>query len=352
MEPVTHILTGAVLARTGLNRRAAYMTFGMAIAAEFPDIDILWGIRGPLAGFMHHRGITHTFAALPVEAALITGAFWLFHKARKKSTKAPPNWPWLFLGCLLALCSHILLDWTNNYGVRPFFPFNPHWYAGSFIFIFEPVLFAILVLALVIPALGGLIGGEIGSRRPAFRGRPSAILACAAIAALYTFRLNERNAALTLAAQNAPAGSTRFFASPHPLDPFTWSTVAETPEAYQLATVDTRRNTVAPPIPADTLPKPPTTLALLSAKRSELGRVYLDWSMFPVISEAPYQIDPRTPLVRVTFSDARFLYDTAFLRGRENPPISGFVTLDMHTSDAERVQETFFNGKEQKQPEP
>ena len=36
----------------------------------------------------------------------------------------------------------LLLDWTNNYGLRPFFPFNPRWYAGSFVFIAEPVMWA------------------------------------------------------------------------------------------------------------------------------------------------------------------------------------------------------------------
>ena len=60
MEPVTHILTGVCLARTGLNRRAAYATLTMAVAAEFPDIDTLWGLRGPVEGFAHHRGNTHT----------------------------------------------------------------------------------------------------------------------------------------------------------------------------------------------------------------------------------------------------------------------------------------------------
>jgi hypothetical protein len=39
----------------------------------------------------------------------------------------------------------LLLDWTNNYGLRPFFPFNPRWYAGSFVFIAEPVIWALLI---------------------------------------------------------------------------------------------------------------------------------------------------------------------------------------------------------------
>ena len=48
MEPVTHVLTGACLARAGFNRRAAYATLAMAVAAEFPDIDSLWAFRGPV----------------------------------------------------------------------------------------------------------------------------------------------------------------------------------------------------------------------------------------------------------------------------------------------------------------
>src|ERR1700679_213803 len=82
MEPVTHLLTGACLSRTGLNRRAAYATLTMVVAAEFPDIDTLWSLRGPVEGFQHHRGITHTFLGVPFEAAIIVGAAWGLHRWR------------------------------------------------------------------------------------------------------------------------------------------------------------------------------------------------------------------------------------------------------------------------------
>src|SRR5271170_7327918 len=82
MEPITHLMTGAVLARTGFNRKAAYATLAMTIAAEAPDLDTLWSIDGPIAAFQHHRGITHTFVGLPFEAAVIVGGFWLFHRWR------------------------------------------------------------------------------------------------------------------------------------------------------------------------------------------------------------------------------------------------------------------------------
>jgi len=189
MEPVTHILTGVCLARTGFNRRAAYATLTMAVAAQFPDIDTLWSFRGPVEGFQHHRGITHTFVGVPFEALIVVGGVWGLHRwrlhraARRAAlekaesvatstplrpqhplTVAPVRWGLLYLFALLALLSHLLLDFTNNYGLRPFFPFNDYWYAGSFVFIFDPVIFLLLLGALVIPALLRLVNAEIGAR--------------------------------------------------------------------------------------------------------------------------------------------------------------------------------------------
>ena len=351
MEPVTHMLTGAVLSRAGLNRRAASMTFAMVVAAEFPDVDTLWRLGGPLTAFAHHRGITHTFVGLLVEAALIVGGFWLAHRLRgkpAKRAKAPVNWAWLYAGVMVALLSHLLLDWTNNYGVRPFFPFNPRWYAGSFVFIFEPVLFAILLLALVMPALFGLINQEVGARRAVFRGRPSAIAALIAIAALYLFRFHEHALALEVAAANTPE-ATRVFASPSPGNPYDWHTVADTPAALVLGTVNSHTGEVGPAAPEDTLYKPADSPAIAAARATRLGQVFADWSLYPVLTETPDTSEPagsRHTLVLVRFADARFMYDVSFLRGRTDPPISGSVLLDMGAMD--KVVETRMDGAVQK----
>ena len=88
MEPVTHFLTGACLARTGFNRKTAYATLAMTLAAEAPDLDVLWGLRGPVAGFQHHRGITHTFVGAPVVAAAVTLVVWLWHRSRRSKPAA------------------------------------------------------------------------------------------------------------------------------------------------------------------------------------------------------------------------------------------------------------------------
>ena len=376
MEPITHLMTGACLARAGLNRKAAYATLAMTIAAEVPDLDTLWAIRGPIASFQHHRGITHTFFGIPFEGLVVVGAVWLFHRWRVRRaqalptplivqdpladqpvprpiTVAPQRWVLLYGFVLLALLSHILLDWTNNYGVRPFFPFNPRWYAGSIVFIFEPVLFAALLIGLTAPALFGLIAGEVGAHRARFRGRGWAIFALVSAVALWGWRELEHSTALNLVSsgdfgpimQSAPPAILRVFLSPYPIDPFRWHAIVETPNFYQLATVDVLRASVSTSPERDILYKPPTTLGTLVAKRSWLGQVYLDWSSWPIVTDiGPVEHFGPANSTAVTFRDLRFMYDTAFLNGRHDPPLSGTVYLN----DDRRVIRMELNGKAQK----
>lgn len=333
MEPITHLMTGACLARAGFNRKAAYATVAMTLAAEAPDLDTLWAIGGPVAAFQHHRGWTHTFFGLPFEAAVLVGAFWLFHrwrsrKAMVKPTIAPVRWGWLYGLILIALLSHLLLDWTNNYGLRPFFPFNPRWYSGSFVFIFEPVLFVVLLASLVAPSLFGLIGSEIGVHRPPFRGRGWAIFALLAMVALWAFRFVEHGKAVQLAQTNDYNGANviRAAADPYPINPFRWQTVVETPTFYQVSTADTLSGTMSSGSEANTVYKPPTTLATLRAKQSWLGEVYLDWSQWPVVTDIGADQDG---VSTVTFQDLRFVYDSPPLSGR-TIPLSGsaYVNAD------------------------
>lgn len=337
MDPVTHLMTGAVLARSGFNRKAAYATLAMTLAAEIPDLDVLWSVRGPVAAFQHHRGWTHAFLGLPLEAAVIVAAVWLFHRWRLKRGKtvdhaAPVRWGLLYLFAIVALLSHLLLDWTNNYGLRPFFPFNPRWYAGSLVFIIEPVLFALLVIGLVAPALFGLINSEVGVRKPKFRGRGWAIAALIGIAALWGWRAVEQHSAVQLA-MNGQYGDVqgnvqilRVTAEPYPINPYMWHVIVETPDFYQLATVNALDGTITANDRTDAIYKPAETAATLAAKRSWLGRVYLDWSEIPLVT--PIGTDPFTGVTRVSFEDLRFMYDTPFTRSRENPPLAGEVSVD------------------------
>jgi inner membrane protein len=339
MEPVTHFLTGACIARAGLNRKTAYATLAGVLAAEAADMDVLWALRGPVESLKHHRGITHTFIAVPAVAGVIVGLVALLHlwQERRRSRKlssmnlepgAPVphrlqpktiRWGWLYLTALIAALSHLLLDWTNNYGLRPFFPFNPRWYAGSFVFIAEPVLWALLLLALIVPGLLGLIGGEIGARRNPFRGRGWAIFALVGMVVVWGERWSEHAHALALVdnAQIASAPVKRMAAEPYPIDPFRWHVIVETADFFQTAEVNTRTGEIDSDPQRDVLYKPPADAAVEAAKQTLLGKVYMDWGTWAVVRDVgqdpiPGIDPPQLPLDRtwttVEFTDLRFDY--------------------------------------------
>jgi inner membrane protein len=336
MEPVTHFLSGAILSRAGFNRKTAYATLAMTLAADTPDLDVFWYLRGPVAGFQHHRGITHTFLGAPFEALVVTAVIWGFHRLRKKQPAVPPRWGLLWLFSLLAILLHILLDFTNNYGVRPLFPFSPHWHAWSIVYIVDPFLLLVLTAGLVLPALFGLTDREIGKRREPFRGRGWAIASLVLIALYYGWRNAEHEHAIHLV-QNAQTGvasdtvPVRVFAEPYPISPFHWHAIVETPGYFQLADVSNWTDLVTSSDANDRVDKPPVTAAVAAAKQSWLGRVYLNWAQFPVTRDArralPADADPTSPLIleEVDFEDLRFAYSAIPGANEGRPPLSATV---------------------------
>jgi inner membrane protein len=372
MEPVTHLLTAACIGRAGLNRKTAYATLVAVLTAEAADADVLWSIGGPVEELKHHRGITHTFIGAPVVAAATVGLIWLFDRwltARRlrkadalaqNATTSPRlapqkiHWGWLYLTALLSALSHLLLDWTNNYGLRPFYPFNPRWYAGSFVYIVEPVLWVLLGSALVIPALLGLVGGEIGAQRPAFRGRGWAIFALTGMVLLWGWRWAEQGRARMLVenAQVATAPVKRMDLEPYPVNPFRWHAILETDGYYQTAEVDTFTGEIVSDPSQNVIFKPPATAATEAAKRTLLGQVYLDWGTWAVVRDVgsepipgltqgldPPRLPPGRQWTTVEFTDLRFGYSIFGLgrsagRTSSSPPLSGWVYIVDGRDDA------------------
>ena len=361
MEPVTHFLTGACLGRAGLNRKTAYATLAATLAAEAADLDVLWGLGGPVDELKHHRGITHTVWAVPVVAGAVVGAIWLFDRwrsTRRRGGKgvAEVHWGWLYLTAIVAALSHLALDWTNDYGVRPFFPFNARWYAGSFMFIAEPAIWAMLFLALFMPWVLGLADGEIGARRTRFRGRGWAIFALCGWVILGGWRWAEHAQALAMLG-NAPvtaAPALRTATEPYPVNPFRWHAIVETADRYQTAEIDTRAGTIESDPLRDAIYKPADTAAVEAAKQTPLGRVYLDWGTWAVVRDlgpepapgmSPPELPPHRTWTTVEFTDLRFDYSFLATRGSSGrPPLSGWVyILDGHEDGGEAM-----DGREQR----
>jgi inner membrane protein len=373
MEPVTHFLTGACIGRAGFNRLTAYATLAVTLAAEAPDLDVLWGLAGPVVGFAHHRGITHTFLAAPFIALAATGAVWLvdrfahrFLPHRKKADAQPIRWLWVWFAAFVADLSHLLLDWTNNYGLRPFFPFNAHWYSGDLVFIAEPIIWALLLSALIFPALLRLTDREVGARRVQFRGRGWAIFALTGMVLLWCWRWAEHAEGLNLVANSsvAPTDVKRIALEPYPFNPWRWHALLETDTTFQTAEVDTRRGLVESDPQINAIFKPPATAATQVARQTRLGQVYLDWSQWPVVRDLgpqsvpgnpPPDIPPSRTFTTVEFSDLRFAYafnhismtgssEQSLEQMLNRAALSGWVYVVDGKEDAGQ----FMNGREQK----
>ena len=377
MEPITHFLTGACIGRAGLNRKTAYATLAAVLAAEAADLDVLWSFAGPVENLKHHRGITHTFIALPFVAAAALGVTWLYHRwsqrrrARRVKSLPPPepgsppppqpqpvHWLWVYISAFIAAASHILLDWTNNYGVRPFFPFNPKWYEGSFVFIADPWLWVLLFSALIMPAILGLADREISSRRTSkpFRGRGWAIFALTGMFLIGCLRYAEHAQAEGLIRNNPITTDpvNRIAAEPYPWNPFHWHIIVETQNYYQFAEVDSRTGDIESDPQTDQMFKPPDTPAVEAAKQTLLGKVYLDWGRWAVVQDLgqvqvigidPPQLSPGRIWTTVEFTDLRFGYD---FRGTGNTRPPGGLTGAAYIIDNREDGGIEMGGREQK----
>jgi inner membrane protein len=327
LDPVTHLLTGACMGRAGFNRKTALATLTMTLAAEAADGDLLWAVKGPVAAFQHHRGISHSFVGAPLVAAATLGFVYLLERywlSKRKHRDGGPRVRWLYLYglALLAALSHLLLDYTTSYGTRLFEPFNYRWYSWDIMFIIEPVMLAMLLLGLVMPSLFGLINQEIGARSKGARGRGWAIAALIGVVLLWGYRDYQHRRALNAVSSvmyNGPEPQ-RVAAYPYSVNPYRWLGVVETRNFFQTVPVDSRTPQVDPKSEARTFYKPEETPVTEAAKAASFGRVFLDWAAFPYVETQTFEGEPRGELV--SFQDLRYAYPER--RGT----LAGFVFLN------------------------
>ncbi len=318
------------MGRAGLNRKTALATATLTLAAEFPDLDVLSRFGGPAFGFAHHRGFTHSFLGVPIDAAVVLGFVYLIWRLRGRKVKdpnLPPRWGMLFIYGCLAGVSHILLDFTNNYGVRPFWPFSEKWYSWDIVFIFEPVLFAMLLLGLIVPPLFSLVDREIGARPRKPRGRAGATLALLGMIVLWGVRDYEHRSAVNALGARTYRGAEPLRASAYPamINPFEWYGVVETPAFFALAPVDSTGPEVDPANNLEIRYKPEETPVTLAAKKSYLGSVFLDWAQYPITETEELQEGGYI----VYFEDLRFAgLPRLFGRRSRRGPLSAGVKLD------------------------
>lgn len=298
MDPLTHTATGLFLSRAGLNRWTPRATPILLLAANAPDIDIVTASRGWLNYLHYHRHLTHSLLAMPVMAILPVILV-------RAVSRKPVRWGGAFAAALIAVASHLLLDFTNVYGIRLLLPFSSAWLRLDVTGLFDPWIWGLLLLGLVVPALSRLVSTEIrsGNPRVAHYGRGSAWVVLLLILLYDGGRAALHARAVATLDSRLYRGEipARVLAEPGS-NPLVWRGVVETREFYLVSDVDVTEdfNPERGSIFYKAAPDP----AIQAARRTKPFQTFLQFNQFPLWKVAPAE-EPENAR-RVELFDMRF----------------------------------------------
>jgi inner membrane protein len=354
MDNLTHSLVGLAAAKAGLEKLSPGATTLCVLAANSPDADIVALIFGRWVFLQQHRGISHSIVGVCLLALALPFIFCLGDAllARARNRKRRVKLRGLLLASIVATATHPLMDWTNNYGVRPLLPWNPRWFYGDFVFIVDPFIWLVLggaaflltaktkkhlivwilialvpsYLVLVGPSGPRLLANEIVLRllwigalivlvnlyKIAGRAGAKIAMAALAIVAIYcgglaaTHFVALRQAkfqAANIARMNSEQVS-RVAAMPTVANPAEWVCVMETDRATYRFNLSLLRS---PPVSANIVRyEKPIGLeaeAVTQAARDSRSQVFLGFARFPVARVASEDCATQT---LVQFADLRY----------------------------------------------
>lgn len=277
MDNLTHSLVGLMLARTGLEKTTPHGTVMMVLAANAPDIDAIFWFGGPQMYLEWHRSYPHAMAFAPLVALL-----------PMLLARAKFSWQ-SFLAALIGVFSHLLLDWTNSYGILLALPFSWHRFRLDIANVFDVWIWAILLGGSLAMALGR------GARRKWAWATLSALLL------FEGFRLVSHARAVDVMSSRLYQGAApqRITALPGAFNPLAWRGVIEDPGFVIIVPVDVaerfdgraeRLYPMAPPIPA-----------IDAALRTRPFQVFSSWSQLPF-----WKVTPVAEGLRLDLIDLRF----------------------------------------------
>ncbi|MBI3649912.1 MAG: metal-dependent hydrolase [Acidobacteria bacterium] len=147
MDNLTHTFFGLTVAKSGLERATPLATTTLLIASNMPDVDSVMRFRGAFVDLENHRGFTHSFVGLLLLSALLTLILVFLDRRfrlRHDMFRRPIRPLRIFALAYFAGLCHLLMDFTNNYGVRPFLPFSGKWFYGDLIVVVDPWIWLVL----------------------------------------------------------------------------------------------------------------------------------------------------------------------------------------------------------------
>ena len=221
MDNLTHSLVGLMLARVGPEKTTPRGAVMMVLAANAPDIDaVFWFDRQ--AYLEYHRTYAHAFLFAPIVALLPMLLVRARFSSKKQAAKA-------WAASMVAVASHILLDWTNSYGVPFALPFSSHRFRLDTVNLVDIWLWAILLGAVAATALVRLVNREIGARSATAVRRGWAWAALLLMLSWEGVRFASHERALATMAAHLYQGAPprRVTALPNAVNPLSWRGVVE-----------------------------------------------------------------------------------------------------------------------------
>ncbi|HTS64304.1 MAG TPA: metal-dependent hydrolase [Candidatus Acidoferrales bacterium] len=299
MDNLTHTAVALFLSRIGPGRWSPRATAVILIAANLPDIDVVTGLAGAATYLRFHRHLTHSLAAMPLMAL---AAVAIVRFAGRK----PLVWRGAFFAALLAVASHLALDWTNVYGARLLLPFSSAWLRLDTTAVIDLWIWAACLLGIAAPFLGRLVGSEItsGSIRVRHHGRGWAWFVLALVLLFDCTRgaLHSRAVSALISRLYQDAVPVRAVAVPDPVNPLRWRGLVETADAWAVEDLNLATDPGAAPVTY--FHKPEAEPAIDAARRSPVFQQFLSFSQCPLWRVTPYPGRENARLVEVF--DLRF----------------------------------------------
>jgi inner membrane protein len=235
MDTLTHALSGALLVRATLTdgpapqapSRRARLVAG-ALAAAFPDGDVVLRAFDILIYLNWHQGVTHSLILLPLWA-------WLLAQVFARINRHARDWRGYYGACALGIGAHIAGDLITNYGVILFAPLSTWRVSLPTTFLIDLYFSAIIVL------------GLLASWRWRTSRRP-AVLALSVLVGYVAFQALLRQQALDIALayarDNGLVGS-EVQALAQPLSPFNWKLLVSEDDIHHVAQVNLLRTDIS-----------------------------------------------------------------------------------------------------------
>jgi inner membrane protein len=312
MDNLTHTLTGLMLSRAGLNRWHPRSTLVLILSANVPDIDILAIARGPLYYFEQHRGITHSLSAAPVMALLPVLVACAIGRTMR-------GWAAAWRLSIIGVASHLLLDWTNTYGIRLLLPFSPRWFHLDLNNLFDLLIWLVLLLSWLAPLLGRLVSGEIGAQSGSGRGMAVCALSFFLLYDFGRFLSHQRAIEILSSRIYRDGPPIRVAAFPYAgVSPVEWQGWVERPEFVMHFNLNVLKE--FDPTAGAIIYKPAPSAMLEAARQASPVEVFLRFAQYPLWSIRP--LDDPEGAYDVEVRDWRFPFGARALVDSSNRVIS------------------------------